>query len=140
MGITHDQAQHALTAALDYAATANSPSSVAIVDAGRDLIAFARQDGALLSSTDLAIGKAYTARSVNMKTGDLGPYVQPGGIFYGIERSQRGGPFITFGGGEPIIINGVVVGAIGVAGGALDDDIAAAAAGAAAVVSADADE
>jgi uncharacterized protein GlcG (DUF336 family) len=127
--ISLEQAQQALDAALAKATEIGSPSSIAIIDAGRDLVAFARQDGALLASVEISMNKAYTARSMNMNTADIGPLTQPGQPLYGIETSHHR-PLITFGGGRPIQIGGEVVGAVGVAGGFVDqdDEIAAAAA------------
>jgi uncharacterized protein GlcG (DUF336 family) len=127
--LTLQQAQEALKAALQRAEKIESPSSVAIVDSGRNLLAFARMDNALLASIEIAQGKAYTARSMNMNTGDIGPLTQPGAPLYGIETSHARS-LITFAGGRPLRIGDEVVGAVGVAGGtvAQDDDIAAAAA------------
>jgi uncharacterized protein GlcG (DUF336 family) len=127
--LTLQQAQDALQAAIARAVKIESPSSIAIVDSGRNLLAFARMDNALLASIEIAQGKAYTARSMNMNTGDIGPLTQPGAPLYGIETSHSR-PIITFGGGRPLRIGDEVVGAVGVAGGtvAKDDDIAAAAA------------
>ncbi len=127
--LTLQQAQDALQAAIARAVKIESPSSIAIVDSGRNLLAFARMDDALLASIEIAQGKAYTARSMNMNTGDIGPLTQPGAPLYGIETSHAR-PLITFAGGRPLRVGDEVVGAVGVAGGtlALDDDIAAAAA------------
>jgi uncharacterized protein GlcG (DUF336 family) len=127
--LTLQQAQDALQAALQRAEKIESPSSIAIVDSGRNLLVFARMNNALLASIEIAQGKAYTARSMNMNTGDIGPLTQPGAPLYGIETSHAR-PLITFGGGRPLRIGDEVVGAVGVAGGtvAQDDDIAAAAA------------
>ncbi len=47
------------------------PYNVAIVDAGGHLVAFSRQDGALIGSIDLAINKAYTARLFDTPTSAL---------------------------------------------------------------------
>ena len=71
--ISAAQAQAAITAGVKKAAEIGSPSSIAIVDSGRNLIAFQRMDGALLASIEISQGKAYTARSLNMKTGDVTP-------------------------------------------------------------------
>ena len=103
-------------------------SSIAIVDGGRNLVAFARMDSALLASIEISQGKAYTARSMNMNTADIGPLTQPGQPLYGIETSHAR-PLITFGGGQPLRMDGEIVGAVGVAGGtvAQDDEIASAA-------------
>ena len=127
--LTQDQARAALDAALAKAAEIGSPSSIAIVDAGRNLLAFARMENALLASIEISQNKAFTARSMNMKTGDLGPLTQPGQPLYGIETSHSR-PIITFGGGQPLVVDGEVVGAVGVAGGMVpqDEEVAAAAA------------
>ena len=123
--ISAAQAQAAIAAGMKKAAEIGSPSSIAIVDSGRNLIAFQRMDGALLASVEISQGKAYTARSLNMKTGDVTPYVQPGGPFYGMETSHRH-PMVVFAGGLPVERGGQVIGAVGVAGGALDNDVAVA--------------
>ena len=127
--LTQEQARTALDAALAKAAEIGSPSSIAIVDAGRNLVAFARMDGALLASIEISQNKAFTARSMNMKTGDIGPLTQPGQPLYGIETSHSR-PIITFGGGEPLVVGGEIVGAVGVAGGLVpqDESVAATAA------------
>jgi uncharacterized protein GlcG (DUF336 family) len=126
--LTMEQALGAIRAAVGKAREIGSPSSIAIVDGGRELVAFARMDGALLASIEISQGKAYTARSMNMNTADIGPLTQPGQPLYGIESSHTR-PLITFAGGQPLSVNGEIVGAVGVAGGtvAQDDEIASAA-------------
>lgn len=130
--LTLEQAQGALQAAVRKAEEIGSPSSIAIVDDGRNLVAFARMDGALLASIEISQGKAYTARSMNMNTADIGPLTQPGQPLYGIETSHAR-PLITFGGGQPLRIGDEVVGAVGVAGGLVDQDEQVAAAAVTAV-------
>jgi len=119
-----------MAAALAKASELGVPSSVAIVDAGRELLAFIRQDGALLASIEISQNKAYTACSMNMATADIGPLTQPGQPLYGLDTSH-GRPLITFAGGRILKIGDEVVGAVGVAGGMVDQDDAAAAAAAA---------
>jgi uncharacterized protein GlcG (DUF336 family) len=119
--ITYDQAQLVLEAALSKASEIGSPSSVAVVDGGRELVAFARQDGALLASTEISIGKAYTSCSLQMATADVGPLTQHGQPLYGLETSHQR-PLVTFAGGRPIQRGGDPVGAVGVAGGTVDQD------------------
>jgi len=123
--ITADRAQKGIAAAIAKAKEIGSPCSISIVDAGRNLLAFHRMDGALLASIEISQGKAYTSRSLNMKTGDVTQYVQPGGPFYAMETSHRT-PMVVFGGGLPVEIGGKVVGAVGVAGGMIDQDVAVA--------------
>ena len=61
-----------IAAAEDKAAELEVPSNIAVVDAGGNLIAFSRMDGAWLGSIDIAIHKAFTARAFDMSTEDLG--------------------------------------------------------------------
>lgn len=132
LGLTLAQARQVLDAALAEAEELGSASSIAVVDAGRELVAFARQDGALLASTEIAQNKAYTARSLNMATKDVGPLTQPGQPLFGLESTHQR-PLVSFGGGRPLALDGDVLGAIGVAGGTPDQDDEIAAAGAAAL-------
>ncbi|MHA6642800.1 GlcG/HbpS family heme-binding protein [Mesorhizobium sp. A623] len=132
MTITTDQVLAGLQAALKKARELNSPSSISIVDDGRNLLGFVRMDGALLASIEISQGKAYTARSMNMKTGDVMALVQPGAPLYGMENSHRQ-PLVVFAGGVPITRKDQVIGAVGVAGGMPPDDEAIASAAAAAI-------
>jgi uncharacterized protein GlcG (DUF336 family) len=63
--------------------------NVAVVDAGANLKAFARMDGAWLGSIDIAIKNAKTARYFDMETGDVGEMSQPGGSLHGIEHANE---------------------------------------------------
>lgn len=125
--LTTAQVQKALAAGVAKAQAINSPSSIAVVDAGRNLLGFVRMESALLASIEISQRKAYTARSLNMRTGDIMPLVQPGAPLYGMEIGHVP-PFIVFGGGIPVERDGVVIGAVGVAGGMVPDDEAVAAA------------
>jgi uncharacterized protein GlcG (DUF336 family) len=89
--------------------------SVAVVDAGDQLVAFERMDAADLVGVRLAQDKAWTALVNRMSTADLAPLVQPGAEFYGYE--VVGGRTIVFAGGMPLERDGVLVGAVGVSGG-----------------------
>lgn len=120
-GISLAQAQKVVHAAIAKADEIGVPMNVAVVDAGNNLTAFVRQDGAWLGSVDIAQGKAYTARAFDMPTADLAPEAQPGKSLYGIEASNDG-RIIVFAGGIPIEDGDEVVGAIGVSGGTVDQD------------------
>src|SRR5919199_5931131 len=85
------------------------PMNIAVVDAGNNLTAFARMDGAWLGSIDIAQNKAYTARAFDMPTKDLAPLALPDGPLYGIEASNHG-RLIVFAGGIPLTSAGRVVG------------------------------
>ena len=130
--ITLQQAQFVLDAALKKAVESGTLMDIAVVDAGGNLKAFARMDGAWLGSIDIAVKKARTARMFDMSTGEIGKLSQPGGPLYNIEVSNDG--LITFPGGIPLQdSNGAVVGAIGVSGSTVENDHAVAAAGAHAI-------
>lgn len=130
--ITREEAQSILNAALRKAEDLDLKMNVAVVDAGANLKAFLRMDGAWLGSIDIAIKKARTARLFDMKTGEIGALSQPGGSLYNIEHSNDG--LITFPGGVPITSEaGEVIGAIGVSGSTVENDHAVAEAGTEAV-------
>src|SRR5687768_10571190 len=130
--ITLEQARAALDAAVSKSREMNVKMDIAVVDAGGNLKAFARMDGAWLGSIDIAQKKARTARYFDMPTGEIGKLSQPGKPLYMIEVSNQG--LITFPGGVPIRTQGdVVIGAIGVSGSTVENDDAVARAGAAAV-------
>lgn len=120
--LSTDMARAAIDEAVRRATEIGVPMSIAVVDAGRALVAFVRMDKALLGSIEIAQAKAYTARTLNARTADLMGGVLPGGPFYGLEVSHRQ-PLIVFGGGVPIAIDGDVVGAIGVSGGSAEQDV-----------------
>ena len=76
---------------------------------------------------------AFSALVKDMPTSELGPLVQPGSEFYGYD-SLAGGRMVVFGGGLPIEMAGVLVGAVGVSGGSAVQDEQCARAGLEAVV------
>lgn len=127
--LTAGLAQKILVAAAAKATEIDSPSSISILGSGREPVAFLRQDGALLASPEISSNKAYTSVSMKMPTGDLNELVQPGGPFFGLTAQTR--PFVTFAGGVAVLVDGEVVGAIGVAGGTGEQDEEVANAGAA---------
>lgn len=119
--LTAADARAVVEAARDRAEQMGIRQNIAVVDAGANLKAFLRMDGAWLGSIDIAIRKARTARFFDMPTGDLGELSQPGESLYGIEHSNGG--LITFPGGLPLKNgSGDVIGAIGVSGSTVEDD------------------
>lgn len=132
MNITLAQAENAIKVAQEKSTTIDTKMNIAIVDAGANLVAFARMDGAWLGSLDISIKKAKTARFFDMNSGVIGELSQPGGALYNIEHSNNG--LITFPGGIPIKDNsGEIIGAIGVSGSSVENDHAVAEAGASAI-------
>ena len=132
MNITLKQAEQAIAAAKTKATKLKTKMNITVVDAGSNLVAFARMDGAWIGSVDISNKKAKTAAWFTMDTAALSPLVQPGQSLYNIEHSNGG--LITFPGGV-IIKNsdGEIIGAIGVSGSTVENDHAVASAGADAV-------
>jgi uncharacterized protein GlcG (DUF336 family) len=114
-----------LRAGEDAAAAIGVPYNIAVVDAGGHLVAFARQDGALIGSIDLAIGKAVTARLFNKTTSLLAQLAQPGAPLFGIQETNAG-RVVIFGGGVPVMFDGTIIGAVGASAGTIEQDIAVA--------------
>lgn len=132
VGITLEQAQSVVAAAIKKSQAIGTLMDIAVVDAGGNLTAFAKEDGAWQGSIDISQTKARTARYFDMPTGAIGGLSQPGGPLYGIEHSNGG--LITFPGGLPIKDgSGEVIGAIGVSGSSVENDHTVAEAGAAAI-------
>jgi len=132
VGITLDQANVIVKAAQAKALKQGTLMNIAVVDAGANLTAFVRMDGAFIGSIDVSIKKAKTARLFNMTTAKLGELAQPGKPLYHIEFSNDG--LITFPGGIPLKDKaGNIIGAIGVSGSSVENDNEVAMAGAAAL-------
>ncbi|MDY8137894.1 heme-binding protein [Aquimarina sp. 2201CG5-10] len=125
MNITLEQAEKMISAAKSKSDVLNTKMNIAVVDAGANLVAFVRMDGAWLGSLDISIKKAKTARFFDMNTGVIGELSQPGGSLFNIEHSNNG--LITFPGGIPIKdAEGTIIGAIGVSGSTVENDHAVA--------------
>ena len=127
-GLTLSVARAIIAGAEAHAERLGIAISCAVVDSGDQLVAFERMDGADLVTISLAKDKAFTALVNRMPTSELAPMVQPGTEFYGYD-SLAAGRMIVFGGGLPIEITGVLVGAVGVSGGSSEQDEKCAVAG-----------
>ena len=129
--LTLEDAKRMLSAAEAKAASFGIAYNIAVVDAGGHLVAFVRQDGALIGSIDLAIDKA-TARIFDKATSDLASLAQSGKPLFGIQQSNAG-IVVIFGGGIPVMFDGSIVGAVGASAGTVEQDIAVAEAAVAAL-------
>jgi uncharacterized protein GlcG (DUF336 family) len=69
----------------------------------------------------VAVNKTYTSVAFQMPTSALATLAAPGGSLYGIQHTNHG-KIVIFGGGEPLYVDGVMVGAIGVSGGTAEQD------------------
>ncbi len=104
------------------------PLDMAVVDEGGNLLAFHRMLGAKITAIDIAISKAFTAAGARTPTHKYGEMAQPGGPVFGIFTSNQG-RFCIIPGGLPILIDGQIVGGIGVGSGTPDQDLEVAQAG-----------
>jgi uncharacterized protein GlcG (DUF336 family) len=92
------------------------PMCIAITDESGNLVAFERMDGGKVTSITIAIDKSYTASAAKKATHEYGAASQPGSPAYGI-ASAIGGRLMVVGGGLPVLVDGDVVGAIGISSG-----------------------
>ena len=86
-------------------------------------------DDSYIASYDVAFNKAFTSVSLKMSTIKLKSLSQPHGPLYGIQHTNDG-KIVIFGGGEPLMLNGKIVGGLGVSGGSEEQDTKLAAYGA----------
>jgi uncharacterized protein GlcG (DUF336 family) len=130
--VSLDDARRIISAGEEKAHAIESPSNIAVVDAGGNLVAHIRMDGAWIGSVDISINKAFTSRAFDISTKELADSAQPGDQFYGIQESNHG-RVVVFAGGIPLERDGQVLGAVGVSGGDGDQDQAVAEAAVAAL-------
>jgi uncharacterized protein GlcG (DUF336 family) len=125
LGVSLEAARKVIHAGQEKAKEIGQPMNIAVVDAGANLVAFERMEGAWLGSIDIAINKAFTSRAFDIETGTLGENSQSGNQFFGIHASNHGRVMI-FAGGVPLKQGKQVVGAVGVSGGSGKQDQAVA--------------
>jgi uncharacterized protein GlcG (DUF336 family) len=121
------EAKLMIEAAVKKAEEINVLETIAIVDDGGYVIAMERMNGARITGPEIAIAKGFTAsghkRSTHLfNTPPNGPAL-PNNEAYGIQLMFPG-RFAIFVGGFPIVVNGEVVGGVGISGGNGEQDIA----------------
>lgn len=119
--LTTSDAEELVRAATAAADAAGVAVSVTVLDAGGHLLAFRRDDRAVLISGETSTRKAYTALQLDAPTADLVDLVRPGGPFHTLPTALDR-PLLFIAGGLPVHREGRLVGAIGVGGGAPDQD------------------
>lgn len=119
--LTLSDARRIIDAGIAASDRIGSPSNIAVADAGGNLIAHVRMDGAQLGSISHSIDKAHTSVFFRSATGDLAEDSLPGNQFWGMALSG-GGRVLVFAGGVPLVVDGEVVGAVGVSGGSREQD------------------
>lgn len=94
---------------------------VAVVNAGGNPVAVECMDDSYIASYKIALDKAYTTVALKMPTKELSDLANPnGGSLYGIQNNSD--RIVIFGGGEPLVYNGRVIGGVAVSGGSAKDD------------------
>lgn len=111
--ISLDAAKKIVAAAEAFAVGKQWTVAIAIVDTGGNLVLFERLENTQIGSTDVAIGKAKTANNFKRPTKAMEDAVAGGGV--GLRMLAIPGVF-PLEGGEPIVQNGKIIGAIGVSG------------------------
>ena len=124
-----EQAKVAVAAALAEAKKNNWPVAIAIVDSSGNLAAFSKMDNTQHGSVDIAIGKAVTANNLKRPTKALQDTIAQGGAGLRLLGVQGITPLE---GGVPIVVDGKIIGGIGVSGVTSAQDAEVAMAGAAA--------
>ncbi|MFI6049795.1 heme-binding protein [Streptomyces violascens] len=119
--LTTQDAEALVEAARSAAEAAGVTVAVTVLDAGGHLLAFRRDDRAVLIAGETSTRKAYTALQLNAPTADLVDAVQPGGLFHTLPTALDR-PLLFIAGGVPVHRDGRPIGAIGVGGGAPDQD------------------
>jgi len=125
--ITVSAAKTAVEAALACGRARGVAVVATVVDAGGALVAALRDDGAFAASVDISRDKAWTAATFGASTDALCEALAPREVLREGIALRPG--VVLFGGGAPIVVDGRVVGGIGISGGSEDDDRACAAAG-----------
>ncbi|MEU7243667.1 GlcG/HbpS family heme-binding protein [Streptomyces sparsogenes] len=119
--LTTQDAELLITAARRAAEAADVTVSVTVLDAGGHLLAFRRDDRAVLISGETSTRKAYTALQMNAPTADLVDLVKPDGPFHSLPTALDR-PLLFIAGGLPVHRDGRLIGAIGVGGGTPEQD------------------
>jgi uncharacterized protein GlcG (DUF336 family) len=125
VSVNLDDARKIIAAGERKALEIGIPYNIAVADAGGGLVSHIRMDGAWLGSVDIAINKAWTARAFDAATEDLAHLTQSGQSLFGLSTTNDS-RVVIFGGGIPLKVDGVVVGAVGASGGSVEQDVAVA--------------
>jgi glc operon protein GlcG len=132
--IGHTEAQRAIEVLHAELLKRGKAAVIAVVDSHGELIALLRLDCAPLPSIQIAANKAWTAAREGKPTHEIGQKVRD--PLKGFDIAYYGDPkMVGWGGGMPIFVNGVVVGAVGVSGLPQQEDMELAQEGVEAILS-----
>jgi uncharacterized protein GlcG (DUF336 family) len=122
------EARHMAAAAIRKSEEMGVPETVCVTDEGGFPIVLERMNGARVTGPQIAWNKAFTAaghkRSTHLFNAPPNGPALPGNEAFGIQWSFEG-KFAVFVGGFPIVVNGEVIGGIGLSGGNGEQDTAA---------------
>ncbi len=127
--ITLAQAKRLISKVEQRAAQMGVNAVVAVSNTGARPVAVECMDDSYIASYDVALNKAYTVVALKMSTIQLKSLSQPGQSLYGIQYTN-GGQIVIFGGGDPLVYKGKIIGGLGVSGGSEEQDTALSAYGA----------
>ncbi|WP_030930580.1 GlcG/HbpS family heme-binding protein [Streptomyces sp. NRRL B-24720] len=119
--LTIQDAEALVATARTAAEAAGVAAAVSVLDAGGHLLAFRRDDRAVLIAGETSTRKAFTALQLGAPTADLVDAVQPGGLFHTLPTALDR-PLLFIAGGVPVFRDGRLIGAVGVGGGAPEQD------------------
>jgi glc operon protein GlcG len=120
--IEYSEAKRIIDTIVEMVTQDQKAAVVAVADPHGELIAFARMDGAPVSSIRIAANKAWTAARERKSTKEIGDKVRH--PEKGFDIAYFGDPrFVGWGGGVPVWRNGEVVGAVAVSGLPQAEDI-----------------
>ena len=121
------EARAMVQAALAKAAALGVPQTCCVTDAAGFPVVLERMDGARVTGPQIAWNKAFTAaghkRATHLFNTPPGGPALPGNEAFGIQWSFEG-RFAVFVGGFPVVVDGEVVGGIGLSGGNGEQDTA----------------
>lgn len=126
--LSNDEANILIEGARRKAVEIGVPMCIAIVDEAGNLVAFKRMDGGKVTSITISQDKAFTAAAARKATHDYNAVNVPGNLAFGI-HTEVGGRVSTVGGGLPVLVDGEVVGGIGLSSGTPVQDMECAQAG-----------
>ncbi len=128
--VSQEQAKKILVGAEANARSQSLPMAIAVVDTAGQLVAFTRMDNTQTASTEIAQDKARSSAMLRRPTKVLQDGLAQGGAnlrFLGLRYA------VPIEGGIPIVVDGKILGAVGVSGGSSEQDGVVAAAGLAAL-------
>jgi uncharacterized protein GlcG (DUF336 family) len=101
------------------------PMTICVLDMHGNVVLKHRMDGSILVAIEMAERKAFATVALKMRTSDISERAQPGQQFF-VFSIAAGERYWTDGGGVPFLIDGQMVGGLGISGGSIEQDIAVA--------------